>query len=60
MQAHPRIHLDLFVDTTAEQQAEVERLVALGGTGLTGTVIPTTRISWHSPIRTATPFAWWT
>lgn len=30
VEAHPRIHLDLFVDTTAEQQAEVERLVALG------------------------------
>ncbi|MFD3523945.1 VOC family protein [Streptomyces sp. NPDC058653] len=27
---HPRVHLDLFVDTTAEQEAEVERLVALG------------------------------
>jgi catechol 2,3-dioxygenase-like lactoylglutathione lyase family enzyme len=29
-QAHPRIHLDLLVDTTAEQEAEVERLVGLG------------------------------
>jgi hypothetical protein len=29
-QSHPRIHLDLFVDTTAEQEGEVERLVALG------------------------------
>ncbi|MGI5472806.1 VOC family protein [Streptomyces sp. CA-132043] len=27
---YPRLHLDLFVDTTAEQEAEVERLVALG------------------------------
>ncbi|MBD2900576.1 hypothetical protein amrb99_95810 [Actinomadura sp. RB99] len=26
----PRLHLDLFVDSTAEQEAEVERLVALG------------------------------
>lgn len=26
----PRVHLDLFVDTAAEQTAEVERLVALG------------------------------
>ncbi|MFB4299568.1 VOC family protein [Actinomadura sp. NTSP31] len=26
----PRLHLDLFVDSTAEQQAEVERLVGLG------------------------------
>ncbi|MFZ2115818.1 MAG: VOC family protein [Pseudonocardiaceae bacterium] len=30
VEAHPRIHLDLFVDTTAEQEAEVERLVGLG------------------------------
>ncbi|HEU5030051.1 MAG TPA: VOC family protein [Spirillospora sp.] len=26
----PRLHLDLFVDGTAEQEAEVERLVGLG------------------------------
>ncbi len=26
----PRLHLDLLVDTTAEQEAEVERLVGLG------------------------------
>ncbi|MFZ3561508.1 MULTISPECIES: VOC family protein [unclassified Streptomyces] len=26
----PRLHLDLFTDTREEQQAEVERLVALG------------------------------
>lgn len=26
----PRVHLDLFVDTAAEQTAEVERLVGLG------------------------------
>jgi hypothetical protein len=29
-QRHPRIHLDLFVDTTAEQEAEIERLIGLG------------------------------
>nr|WP_249123904.1 VOC family protein [Saccharopolyspora erythraea] len=29
-EARPRIHLDLLVDTTEEQEAEVERLVALG------------------------------
>lgn len=29
---HPRIHLDLFVETTAEQEAEVERLITLGAT----------------------------
>lgn len=28
----PRIHLDLLVDTTAEQDAEVRRLTALGAT----------------------------
>jgi predicted enzyme related to lactoylglutathione lyase len=27
---HPRIHLDLLVDTTDEQEAEIERLVGLG------------------------------
>jgi catechol 2,3-dioxygenase-like lactoylglutathione lyase family enzyme len=26
----PRLHLDLFVDSTAEQEAEVERLIGLG------------------------------
>ncbi|MEU5884292.1 VOC family protein [Spirillospora sp. NPDC047279] len=26
----PRLHLDLLVDTTAEQEAEVERLIGLG------------------------------
>lgn len=34
MEVHPRIHLDLFVDTTAEQEAEVERLVGLGASKL--------------------------
>jgi hypothetical protein len=27
---YPRLHLDLFADTTEEQQAEVQRLIALG------------------------------
>ncbi|GAB3834525.1 VOC family protein [Kribbella italica] len=27
---YPRIHLDLLVDTTAEQETEVERLIGLG------------------------------
>jgi len=31
---HPRVHLDLFVETAAEQQAEVERLVGLGASKL--------------------------
>jgi hypothetical protein len=30
VQKHPRVHLDLYVDTASEQAAEVERLVALG------------------------------
>ncbi|WP_030613794.1 VOC family protein [Streptomyces sclerotialus] len=29
---YPRLHLDLFVDTAAEQKAEVERLIGLGAT----------------------------
>ncbi|MGB8996479.1 MAG: VOC family protein [Pseudonocardiaceae bacterium] len=34
VEAYPRIHLDLYVDTTAEQDAEVERLVGLGASKL--------------------------
>lgn len=30
VQAHPRIHLDLYAGDAADQAAEVERLVALG------------------------------
>jgi Glyoxalase-like domain len=30
VQEHPRVHLDLYVDSTAEQTAEVDRLVSLG------------------------------
>lgn len=29
-ESRPRLHLDLFVDSAAEQEAEVERLVGLG------------------------------
>jgi catechol 2,3-dioxygenase-like lactoylglutathione lyase family enzyme len=32
VQEHPRVHLDLVVDTATEQAAEVERLVSLGAT----------------------------
>ena len=32
VQAEPRVHLDLVVDTAAEQAAEAERLVGLGAT----------------------------
>ena len=31
-ETRPRLHLDLFVDTTAEQDAEVRRLLDLGAT----------------------------
>jgi len=40
VEAHPRIHLDLFVDTTAEQEAEVERLVGLGASKLDWELYP--------------------
>jgi catechol 2,3-dioxygenase-like lactoylglutathione lyase family enzyme len=30
VQEHPRVHLDLYADTAAEQEAEVDRLVSLG------------------------------
>ena len=39
VQEQPRIHVDLVVDTAAEQSAEVDRLVALGAT----------RVSWDYP-----------
>jgi catechol 2,3-dioxygenase-like lactoylglutathione lyase family enzyme len=32
VEPYPRVHLDLLVDTTAEQEAEVARLVGLGAT----------------------------
>lgn len=38
-QERPRVHLDLVVDSAAEQHAEVERLVGLGAT----------RVSWAYP-----------
>jgi catechol 2,3-dioxygenase-like lactoylglutathione lyase family enzyme len=31
-QEHPRVHLDLIVDTSDEQVAEIERLLGLGAT----------------------------
>lgn len=39
VQERPRVHLDLVVDTAAEQSAEVERLVGLGAT----------RVAWQYP-----------
>jgi hypothetical protein len=31
-QKYPRVHLDLYTDSAAEQAAEVERLVSVGAT----------------------------
>lgn len=39
-QPHPRVHLDLFVETTAEQEAEVQRLVELGASRLDWDLYP--------------------
>jgi catechol 2,3-dioxygenase-like lactoylglutathione lyase family enzyme len=39
VQEHPRVHLDLIVDSAAEQELEVARLVGLGAT----------RVSWEYP-----------
>lgn len=39
VQDQPRVHLDLVVDTSAEQSAETDRLVALGAT----------RVAWSYP-----------
>jgi catechol 2,3-dioxygenase-like lactoylglutathione lyase family enzyme len=38
-QERPRVHLDLVVDTAAEQSAEIDRLVGLGAT----------RVPWDYP-----------
>ena len=48
---HPRHHVDLHVASAAEQEAEADRLVALGGPGSTGTAIRATRTSscWPTP-----------
>jgi len=32
VQDHPRVHIDLVVDTAEEQRSEIDRLVALGAT----------------------------
>ncbi|MDQ2790745.1 MAG: glyoxalase [Pseudonocardiales bacterium] len=40
VEAHPRLHLDLFVDSTAEQEAAVERLVELGARRLDWDLYP--------------------
>jgi catechol 2,3-dioxygenase-like lactoylglutathione lyase family enzyme len=39
-QEHPRVHLDLVVDTADEQAAEVDRLVGLGATRVTWDAYP--------------------
>ncbi|MEA2452488.1 MAG: hypothetical protein QOG04_1198 [Actinomycetota bacterium] len=31
VQEHPRVHIDLYVDSAEEQGSEIERLVSLGG-----------------------------
>ncbi|NKQ52902.1 VOC family protein [Amycolatopsis sp. K13G38] len=41
VETKPRIHLDLFVDSTGEQQAEIERLIGLGAR----------RVAWDYPPR---------
>ncbi|MCA1220565.1 VOC family protein [Streptomyces sp. 8L] len=40
VEPRPRLHLDLFAETTAEQEAEVERLVALGARRLDWDLYP--------------------
>ena len=39
-QEHPRVHLDLVVDDAAEQAAEIERLIGLGGTRVAWDLYP--------------------
>jgi catechol 2,3-dioxygenase-like lactoylglutathione lyase family enzyme len=40
IQEHPRVHLDLVVDTAAEQSSEIERLVGLGATRVSWDLYP--------------------
>ncbi|MGH3781925.1 MAG: VOC family protein [Pseudonocardiaceae bacterium] len=40
VEAYPRLHLDLFVDTIAEQEAAVQRLVELGARRLNWDLYP--------------------
>jgi Glyoxalase-like domain len=40
VEAHPRMHLDLFVDTSAEQEAEVKRFIGLGASRLDWDMYP--------------------
>lgn len=40
VEARPRIHLDLFVDTAAEQAAEADRLLGLGASRLDWDLYP--------------------
>ncbi|WP_020500212.1 VOC family protein [Sciscionella marina] len=42
VEKHPRVHLDLFVDSPAEQKTEVERLIGLGATKLDWDLYPAT------------------
>lgn len=39
-QDHPRVHLDLVVDSAAEQDAEIDRLVGLGATRVAWDLYP--------------------
>ena len=40
VQEHPRVHLDLVVDSAAEQASEIERLVAIGATRVAWDLYP--------------------
>lgn len=40
VERYPRVHLDLFVDSAAEQDAEIERLIALGARRLDWDLYP--------------------
>jgi hypothetical protein len=40
VQAHPRVHLDLYAGDASDQAAEVDRLVALGATRVAWDLYP--------------------
>ncbi|MEV6905120.1 VOC family protein [Amycolatopsis sp. NPDC051372] len=57
VEEYPRLHLDLLVDTSEEQMAEIARLVELGAYQVDWNNYPSEADSSSSPTRTATASA---
>ncbi len=58
VQERPRVHLDLYVDSAAEQAVEVGRLVPSARSGSTGISTPSRRTSSCSRTPKVTASAW--